>query len=390
MTAFDLRHVQEPGIVTDQHRTPHRQLRQRCEAALDDGACAIRDTAATGDLLGDERVVFEALELVKRAEMRVGIRQINNQTQRNLIVLEMIEVGTGEEAAKMVARPAHRVHDFTRHMVFRRNIPQFLESDAVVLSARVLLEIKFRHQLFTEMAAAAFSKHRVFGAQLVARFERRFLLAVGAHAHVAGRDPGHRTVVVIENLGGGKPGKDVYPQGFGLFAQPAAHIAETDCMIAMIVRRLWHEEIGHLDPIGVIDEVVHLIGRHRIGKRRAAFSPVGKEFVEGSGFHNRTRQNVCADLGAFLHQTHRHFPPGLLCQLHEPASCCESRRASADDHHIKFHGFSCHVASPNFWLLSSRPALNRTGVRSACSVNCTARFSASILRSILRLIIVQQ
>ncbi len=52
---------------------------------------------------GDERVVLEALKLVKRAEPGVAVVEIDDETDRHLILLQVIEI---EAALALVLLPS--------------------------------------------------------------------------------------------------------------------------------------------------------------------------------------------------------------------------------------------------------------------------------------------
>ena len=93
-------------------------------------------------------------------------------------------------------------------------------------------------------------------------------LAVLADAHVAGGDALHRAVLVVEHFGGRETGKDLDAQRFGLLAQPAAHVAEADDVIAVVLEAGRQHEIGTCcAPCSVRNR--KRSSRHRRVERRA-------------------------------------------------------------------------------------------------------------------------
>ncbi len=66
--------------------------------------------------------------------MRVGVGQIDDQTNHSLVVLNMVEERTtGVLSAGDFQRPASGVHDQTFFMLRRIDIPDFLDADTVML-----------------------------------------------------------------------------------------------------------------------------------------------------------------------------------------------------------------------------------------------------------------
>ena len=200
------------------------------------------------------------------------------------------------------------------------------------------------------MAAAALGEDRVLGVKLVARLERALAFAVRADAHVLRRDALHAAVVVVEDLRGREARKDVHAGVLGLFAQPAAEVAERQCEVAVVLRLLGHRPRGQQDAVGVVDEVVEEVVRHRHTERRALVSCVGHELVERLRGEDGAGEDVRTDLGALLDQADHEFGIGFASQLHQPARRCQPRRATADDHDVELHrltGFFGHASPPH-------------------------------------------
>ena len=190
------------------------------------------------------------------------------------------------------------------------------------------------------MTAAALCENRVLGTQFITRGERGLLLALTGYPHVSGGYSANRTAVVIENLRSGKTREDVHAHVLGLLAEPAAEVAETDRMIAVVVRRGRHEERRDLHPIRVVGEIVDLVLGDRIVEWGPELSPIREQLVQGARLDDGARENVRADLGAFLDEAHRELLTGRLGDLHQSACRRQSGRASADDDDVEFHGLS--------------------------------------------------
>src|ERR1041385_8907533 len=89
-------------------------------------------------------------------------------------------------------------------VLFRRDLPELLQADAVFLRLAVLAELTRRDQLCGQRAARALGEQRVFGAQLHAARERILVLPILADTHVAGRDADNPAAVAVEDFGSRK------------------------------------------------------------------------------------------------------------------------------------------------------------------------------------------
>jgi hypothetical protein len=178
------------------------------------------------------------------------------------------------------------------------------------VAARVQLEIG--DQLLGERTAHALADQRVFAVQFHAAGKHRARRAVALDTHVAGRHALHRTVVVVEHFGGGEAGIDLDAQRLGAACQPAAHIAERDDVVAVIVHQRRHQEIRQANRAGRSEEqeLVSLTGvlnGWSGSSRQSEISlsmPIGSTTAPG--------EDMRADLGALFEHNHRQFRIGLL------------------------------------------------------------------------------
>src|SRR5690606_1042349 len=136
------------------------QLRHRLVAALGDGACAVGDALGALERVANGRMGLEALELLERREIRVLVVQMDHEADGDLIVLEMVEERTA--AGRGAQRPAEGVLDEAGLVLFRRNLPEFLEADAEFLRLAAFAEIVFRDELLGERTADALADEDVF------------------------------------------------------------------------------------------------------------------------------------------------------------------------------------------------------------------------------------
>ena len=86
--------------------------------------------------------------------------------------------------------------------------------------------------------------------------------------------------------------------------------------------------------------------RDRRFERRALRLPVGQELVQRARIHDRAREDVRADLRAFLDEAHGDLAARGGGELLQADRRAETRGAAADDHDVEFHGFAWHDGGP--------------------------------------------
>src|SRR4029453_9396090 len=180
----------------------------------------------------DRRMRLEALKLIKRRQVGIFVVEMNDEADGHEAIVEMIE----ERAATgfRVERPALTVDDKSFLMLFRRNLPELLETDSVFLRIDAVAQVEFLHQLLRKRSAAAFRKQRVFGMQLHAGRKVGLVRAVARDAHVAGGHATYCAVIVVQDLGSRKSGINLNTQGFRLLREPTAHVAEAHDVVAVV------------------------------------------------------------------------------------------------------------------------------------------------------------
>src|SRR5438067_3495026 len=91
MAALDLGHVEEARGVADQQPARKRQLRDRLETTLVDGARAVSNPAPAFEGGPDRRMRLEALEFLERIQERVLVVEADHEADGHLIVLEVVK-----------------------------------------------------------------------------------------------------------------------------------------------------------------------------------------------------------------------------------------------------------------------------------------------------------
>jgi hypothetical protein len=196
-----------------------------------------------------------------------------------------------------------------------------------------------------------------FCVQLHARLIVRLVGAVARHAHVAGGDALHRSILVEQYLGGREAGEDLDAQRFGLPGQPAAEIAERERVGALVVHEGRHQEVRKLIFLGCGQHPVVVLD-HGHGQRAIELLPVRDQLVKRNRIHDRARQDMRADLGALFQHADAKFASRLIRQLLQPDRRSQPRRPRADDHDVVGHRFArCHLHFPLALpgLFSKRP-----------------------------------
>ncbi len=246
----------------------------------------------------------------------------------------------------LVQRPARAVQHQAGLVLFGRHVPQFLETDAVVLGILALVQAEFPNQALADVATGALGEQGVLGAKFHARHVAAFLAAIGGHAHVADQDAAHHAVL-DDSVLGGEAREDLDAQRLRLLGQPAAQVTGADHVAGDVttgvVHALGHQRVGQLLGLLGILEQVQLITYRRGGQRGAALLPVGEQLEQGAGLEHRPGQNMGAHLGALLDHADGQLLLGLVGLLHQAAGGGQSRRTGADDDHVELHGVAFYL-----------------------------------------------
>ena len=144
----------------------------------------------------DFRVGLPALRLVERRDVRVGVGQVGDQAQGNLVVLDVVEESATRRAG-FGERPASGVDHQAFLMLGRIDVPQLLDAEAIVLWIFAFAQVEFFLQLLAQVATATFRKDGVLGVKLHARGVAGFMLAIMADTGIAGGDTFNRAIFIV-------------------------------------------------------------------------------------------------------------------------------------------------------------------------------------------------
>jgi hypothetical protein len=163
------------------------------------------------------------------------------------------------------------------------------------------------------------------------------VFAIASDAHVTCCDTTHRALFGVQDFGAGKTGEYIDPEGFGLGTQPAAHLAQTDDVIAVVLEALRQHEIRHIETAGAGEEGKTVVADRRI-QRCVLRLPVGNQFGQRARIHHRAGKYVRADFTAFFDQANTDLRIDLL----EPNRRRKAGRSAAHNDDVKLHSLALH------------------------------------------------
>ena len=233
---------------------------------------------------------LETLHFVEGAEVRVWIVETDDEPDRDLTVLHMIEEGTAVGTRSIgqptvcSTRPGLCLAGSTSHssLMPMPNVRGLVPSRRLNRSNSVLVS-EPRHP----------SAKRVYVAQFNSWLIGFGRLAVAADAHVAGGDAFHTAGFVVQHLCGGEAGVDFDAQLLGLLREPTANVSETDDVVAVIVHLRRRRQ-----PEGLfLGEEEKVIFRRRGVQRRVFLLPVGNQLIQRAGSMTAP-ERMCAPTSA--------------------------------------------------------------------------------------------
>ncbi len=160
--------------------------------------------------------------------------------------------------------------------------------------------------------------------------------AVAPDTHVTGGDPLHSAIFVVQHFSGRKSGKDFHAQRLGLLAEPLGYFAQADNIIAVILEAFGQEPVRG-GTGAFLRKEKEPIFRDLGFQRSPFFFPVGNQFGERLGIHDRARQDMGADFRGFFKDTDVEFLPFVVGELFQPDGSRQASRPGADDDDVVFH-----------------------------------------------------
>src|SRR4030095_16849561 len=166
---------------------------------------------------------LEAVERRMRIEERIGVIQPGHEAERETVLWKCVDEGAAELLVPQ--RIPERVNHGARLDATAGNVPQLLQADRVLLRLAVLAQLELLDQSLGEIAAYTVAEDRHLGVDVHARFVGRLVLAVLAHAAIAGADTDHPNAIGQHVLTG-KTAEEVDALGFHLLRQPTHELTE--------------------------------------------------------------------------------------------------------------------------------------------------------------------
>ena len=176
--------------------------------------------------------------------------------------------------------PALTVNDAACRMLFRWNVPQFFQTNAINLWLAILVQSELRLNQFGQMAAHTFGKEGIFRMQFHAAHIIIFVAAIARDAHVACRHALNRAVGIIQNFCSRKSGEDFHAQIFRLPRKPAAQIAKRACVGAFVVHETRRQEMRHVKLAGLGHYPMLVVVHGCIRQWAAHIAPIRQQLVK--------------------------------------------------------------------------------------------------------------
>merc|ERR1719424_2794131 len=145
---------------------------------------------------------FQFLELLVGAQVWILVVQANHHANVQEIRLHVVYEGAA--VAPLVERPSNCVADKTRLVVLLLDLPDFLNTQSIVLWADSLSQVEFLHQLFRNGAASPFGHNRLLAQKLHAWFETVLDRSILCDANILQLHTDNCTVLVKDSLVSGK------------------------------------------------------------------------------------------------------------------------------------------------------------------------------------------
>ncbi len=224
VAALDARQVHEARRAADQRPPRERQLGHRLIAALGDRPRPIGNPFRALEIRSDLRVMLQPLEFLERRQPGVGVIEVHDKADGHVAVAEMVHERAA--AGLVVQRPAEGVLHQAGLELLRRDLPQLLQPDAVLLRLAALGQAKALLHDLRQRPARALGQQHIFAVQLHARLVVGLVRPVLADAEHPGDHALDGSVIGIDQLRSRHAGIDLHPQSLSLLAQPAAEIGQ--------------------------------------------------------------------------------------------------------------------------------------------------------------------
>jgi hypothetical protein len=147
--------------------------------------------------------------------------------------------------------------------------------------------------------------------------------------------------LVDEHLGCREPGIDLDAERLGLGGEPLAQVAQARDVVAMVVHQPRQRPVRN--PVRLVrgQDQEPVLDDRRVQRGALGF-PVGNELGQAARIDDGARQDVSADLRAFLDEADGDVAAARRGELLDADGGGEARGTAADDHDVVFHRFARH------------------------------------------------
>ncbi len=250
------------------------------------------------------------------------------------------------------------MRDAPRGVTVVRQLPEFLDAEAVDLRLAPFVQPEPLCQHFGQRTARAFAEHCDLRPQVNAGLEVGLRLPFFVYALVARAHANYAVLFVVKHLRARKLREDVDARLLTLLAKPGRQAIQRDYVITVVLERRRRQ--GRLDGARLrqVQKIIFVDGRF---ERRALLHKIRHQLLQRARVHDCARQKVRADVSAFFNHADFYlaqrlpFPLALRDLLvvlaHEPRqvqSARQIRRPRADEDHVHFQGFSFQVLHSRF------------------------------------------
>ena len=151
------------------------------------------------------------------------------------------------------------MHDQACLEVLRSDLPQFLDTQTVMLRVAVPVQLVAFDELPAQVPPAALRKNCVPGAQFHTRFKAILMLPRCGYAHISRCNACHASCFVKEDFSGRETGIYLNLQRLRLLRQPTANIPQADDIITPVMHARRYEGSGNPDGGFFAGQEIHKV-----------------------------------------------------------------------------------------------------------------------------------
>ena len=274
--------------------------------------------------------MLEPLKLHVREEMRIGVVQVNDETDGKKVGAEMVRKGSASRLRS--ERPTHRVQHVAWPVLVGLNLPELLHSKSEFGRVATFVQSEAPNQLLRDRTTRPFGDNDVFSEDLDTGLVARAGLAVFRETELPRNHTLQGAVGSEHRLGCRESRQHFGAERLRLLREPTADISERCDVTALVAHKRWHECIRDPECAGRTQhqEAVALDGSVQGGP---ALPPIRNQGVQTHGIDNRAGQDMCADFGALLQNTNGNV---IAAELLQTDGSGQSGRTTANHYDVVF------------------------------------------------------